>query len=134
LQIKLLSALSFFDVLGSCSYALTTLPTQASDELYGAKGNDQTCTAQGFFIQIGTIACFLNVSLATYYLLTIKYGWTETKMKRKRAAHFLFAPPIVVGLVYAFVGISYYDNVIVWCNNSAKQVHLYFIESTIDDF
>ena len=54
-------------------------------------------------------------------------------MKRKRAAYFLFTPPIVVGLVYAFVGISYYDNVIVWCNNSAKQVHSYFIESTIDD-
>jgi hypothetical protein len=121
-----------FDILGSTAYALTTLPTPESDEVYGAKGNEKTCTAQGFFIQIGTIACFLNVSLALYYLLTIKYDWTKERSKRKRAACFLFIPPIVVGLVYAFVGIRYYDNVRVWCNNSAKQVHLYSIDETID--
>ncbi|KAL7478927.1 hypothetical protein ACHAW6_004684 [Cyclotella cf. meneghiniana] len=99
---------------------MTTLPTPKSDQLYGAKGNDLTCAVQGFFIQIGTIACFLNVSLAVYYLLTIKYGWNEGKLKRMRAAYFLFVPPIVIGLVYAFVGIIYYDNIRVWCNNSAK--------------
>ena len=123
-HLQLLSALSFFDALGSCAYAMTTLPTPESDQIYGAKGNDQTCAVQGFFIQIGTIACFLNVSLAVYYLLTIKYGWNEGKLKRKRAAYFLFVPPIIIGLVYAFVGIIYYDNIRVWCNNSAKQVHI----------
>ncbi|KAL7477448.1 hypothetical protein ACHAW6_003255 [Cyclotella cf. meneghiniana] len=106
--------------MGSCAYALTTLPTPEADEMYGARGNKQSCTAQGFFIQIGTIACFLNVSLALYYLLTIKYGWSEGKLKRNHAAYFLFIPPIAIGLVYAFVGIPYYDNVRVWCNNSAK--------------
>jgi len=125
-----LSALSFFDLLGSGAYSLTSLPTPESDHLFGAKGNEQTCTAQGFFIQIGTIACFLNVSLALYYLLTIKYGWTEERFKKKYVAGFLFAPPIVIGLVFAFVGIPYYDNVRVWCNNSAKQVHVYSIDST----
>ncbi|KAL7487845.1 hypothetical protein ACHAW6_013455 [Cyclotella cf. meneghiniana] len=106
--------------MGSTAFALTSLPTAESDELYGAKGNEQTCIAQGFFIQIGTIACFLNVSLALYYLLMIKYNWTEEMLKRKRAACFLIPPPISVGLVYAFVGIPHYDNVRVWCNNSAK--------------
>ena len=128
LQLQLLSTLSLFDIMGSTAYALTTLPTPASDELYGAKGNERTCTAQGFFIQIGTIACFLNVSLAAYYLLTIKYDWTEEKLKRKRVQFLLFIPPIVVGLVYAFVGLEHYDNVRVWCNNTAKQVHLYLFD------
>jgi hypothetical protein len=117
--------------MGSTAYALTTLPTPQSDELYGARGNEQTCKAQGFFIQIGTIACFLNVSLAAYYLLTIRYGWTEEKLKRMRVACLLFLPPIIIGLVYAFVGLRHYDNVRVWCNNSAKQVHFYFIDSAI---
>ncbi|KAL7484026.1 hypothetical protein ACHAW6_009669, partial [Cyclotella cf. meneghiniana] len=108
---QLLSTLSLFDIMGSSAYALTTLPTPASDELYGAKGNEQTCIAQGFFIQIGTIACFLNVSLALHYLLKIKYGWTEERLKRKHAVCFLFIPPICVGLVYAFIGIPHYDNV-----------------------
>ncbi|KAL7481590.1 hypothetical protein ACHAW6_007268 [Cyclotella cf. meneghiniana] len=106
--------------MGSISYSLTTLPTPASDELFGAKGNAQTCITQGFFIQIGTTACFLNVSLAFYYLLTIKYGLTEERLKRDRAGYFLFIPPIAVGLVYAFAGIPHYDNVRVWCNNAAK--------------
>ena len=97
-----------------------------------SEGQHPDLYRKGFFIQIGTIACLLNVSLALYYLMTIKYGWTEVKMRKKRAAHFLFIPPIVVGLVYAFVGISYYDNVRVWCNNSAKQVYSYFIDLTFD--
>ncbi|KAL7474041.1 hypothetical protein ACHAW6_000039, partial [Cyclotella cf. meneghiniana] len=91
---QLLSTLSLFDIMGSIAYALTTLPTPESDELYGAKGNTKSCTAQGFFIQIGTIACFLNVSLALYYLLTIKYGWTEERLKRKHATCVLVIPPI----------------------------------------
>ena len=124
-QLQLLSTLSLFDIMGSTAYALTTLPTPALDELYGAKGNEQTCKAQGFFIQIGTIACFLNVSLALYYLLTIKYGWTEERLKRKHATCVLVIPPIVIGLLFAFASLLFYYNVRVWCNNSAKQVHLY---------
>ncbi|KAL7482314.1 hypothetical protein ACHAW6_007994 [Cyclotella cf. meneghiniana] len=119
-QFQLLSTLSVFDILGSTAYALTTLPTPESDELYGAKGNDQSCMAQGFFIQIGTIACLLNVSLAIYYLLTIKYGWSEERFKRNCARCFVFFPPIVFCLVYAFISIPHYGNVSVWCNNSAK--------------
>ncbi len=85
LQLQLLSTLSLFDIMGSTAYSLTTLPTLEPEELYGAKGNQETCKAQGFFIQIGTIAWFLNVSLALYYLLTIKYGWTKERLKRKHA-------------------------------------------------
>ena len=131
IQLQLLSTLSLFDIMGSTAYALTTLPTPASDELYGAKGNERTCTAQGFFIQIGTIACFINVSLAAYYLLTIKYGWTEEMWKRRHATFILVIPPIVVGLVFAFAGLPFYYNVRVWCNNSAKQVHLCFMDSIV---
>ena len=108
--------------MGSTAYALTTLPTPESDELYGAKGNQKTCTAQGFFIQIGTIAFFLNVSLALYYLLTIKYCWIEEKLKRSHATCVLVIPPVVIGLVFAFAGLLFYYNVRVWCNNAAKQV------------
>ena len=115
-----MSTLSLFDLFGSCAYALTALPTPQDDLLTGGKGNDKTCTAQGFFIQLGTIACFMNVSLAVYYYLTIASGWTETRFKRSRVAHILFIVPIVIGLAFAFAGIPFYDNVRVWCNNSAK--------------
>jgi hypothetical protein len=102
--------------------ALTTLPTPGTDYIYGGKGNDATCTSQGFFIQMGTIACLQGSSLAVYYNLTIKQGWTESKLKRKRTGYFLLIPPIIIGFAFAGAGIPHYDNVLVWCNNSARQV------------
>jgi hypothetical protein len=83
----------------------------SSKEFYvgGAKGNDATCKAQGFFVQMGTIAAFLNVSLAAYYFCVIKLGWGELKVLDYR--RWFFACPIVVGLVLAIVGILYYDMV-----------------------
>ena len=123
-SLQLLSTLSFTDLFGSLAYALTTLPTPTDDYLYGSQGNDNTCVAQGFFIQVGTIACFLNVSLAVYYHLTIANNWTDAKIRRTYLAHVLFIVPIIIGLAFAFAGIPYYDNVVVWCNNSAKWAHI----------
>ena len=99
---QLLITLSAFDVIGSLAYALTTLPIPEADYIYGSRGNENTCTAQGFFIQIGTIACYLNISLSVYYMLTVVYGWSEERCKTNRA--FFFVPPIMVGLVFAFAG------------------------------
>ena len=101
---QLLITLSIFDIFGSIAYAFTSLPMPESDYIYGSRGNQNTCIAQGFFIQIGTIACFMNVSLAFYYLLTVKYGWNEDKLKKKRVL--FFAPPILVGLAFAFGSVS----------------------------
>ena len=72
-------------------------------------GNEASCTAQGFFIQMGTTSAFLNVSLAIYYFSMIRLGHTETRIKRNRI--WLFSCPIVVGLAYAFAGIPFYDMV-----------------------
>ena len=109
-------------MIGSIAYAFTTLPTPSTDYVYGAKGNDATCTLQAFFIQMGTIACFVGCSLSVYYNLTIKHGWSEAKMKRKCIIYYLLIPPIVIGLIFAAVGIPFYDNVMIWCNNSARCV------------
>jgi hypothetical protein len=106
------------DILGSIAFSLTTLPIPASSYIYGAKGNDKTCSAQAFFIQTGAIASYLNVSLAVYYLLQIKFGWSERRLKDKRWS--LFAFPIVIGLSFAFAGIPFYGNMVLWCNNTAK--------------
>ena len=120
----------------------TTLPTPASDFLYGAGGTDATCITQGFFIQLGTIASYINVSLAFFYLMKIKYDWSDDRLKSKRV--FLFAIPIFIGMAFAFAGkmfdmlttctyhkiakysllftkgIPYYGNMMLWCNNTAK--------------
>jgi hypothetical protein len=100
--------------------SFTTLPIPQEDYIYGSNGNDSTCKAQAFFIQMGTIACLLGVSLALYYNFTIKHGWSLSRMERNHIIHYLLVPPIAIGLAFAFAGIRFYGNVLVWCNNSAK--------------
>ena len=115
---QLMAALSVADIFGSIAYAFTTLPTPTEDFIQGAVGNQETCTAQGFFIQLGTTSAYINVSLSIYYLLVLKYGWSERKIKKVKPFFFIF--PIVVGLTFAFAGIPFYDNMVLWCNNAAE--------------
>ena len=104
-------------LLGALGYAFTSLLTPLGDQVMGSQGNNATCVAQGFLIQLGTTACYVNVSLAVYYLLVINMDWKEHQMKKIRI--WLFIAPITVGLSFALAGIPFYDNTILWCNNSA---------------
>ena len=75
----------------------------------GSKGNNATCKAQGFFIQMGTIAAFINVSLAVFYFCVIKLAWGEMRVNKIR--RWLLLCPITVGLAFAFAGIPFYEMV-----------------------
>ena len=114
----LMVMMSVFDVFGSIAYAFTTLPIPADEYIYGAIGSEASCVAQAFFIQLGTIAAYFNVSIGFYYVLVIKYGWHERRCDKYRK--YFLACPVIVGLVFAFVGIPYYGNMITWCNNTSK--------------
>jgi hypothetical protein len=51
--------------------------------LYGEAGNDNTCTAQGFFLQLAVTAIMYNTSLSScYYLMSIVLGWRGATLKR----------------------------------------------------
>mmetsp|Transcript_5086 Transcript_5086/g.12488 ORF Transcript_5086/g.12488 Transcript_5086/m.12488 type:complete len:925 (+) Transcript_5086:320-3094(+) len=114
---ELIIFLCSFDIVGSIAYALTTLPTPTEDLIYDAKGNKATCTAQGFFIQFGTISLYMNVSIAFYYLLIIQYSWRESRLRKSWVYPILFVVPILVGTIFAFAGIPFYSNTVLWCNN-----------------
>jgi hypothetical protein len=79
--------------------SFTTLPIPQEDYIYGSNGNDSTCKAQGFFIQMGTIACLLGVSLAFYYNFVIKHGWRMTWMDRNHINYYLLLPPLQSALL-----------------------------------
>ena len=117
---ELIIVLCAFDVIGSLGYAFASYATPKEDYIYGAEGNEASCTAQGFFIQIGTISLYTNVSIAFYYLLIIEFSWREHRLKKSWVYYMLFAVPILVGGIFAFAGIPFYDNAILWCNNSRK--------------
>ncbi|KAL7545981.1 hypothetical protein ACHAWF_009330, partial [Thalassiosira exigua] len=114
---QLMVQMALFDIIGSAAFAFTSLPIPSIYYVQGARGNAATCTAQGFFIQLGTIACFTNVSLAFYYFFIIQRGWSETQLKKIRP--WLFLCPVAIGMAFAFAGIPFYDNLFLWCNNAA---------------
>ena len=105
-------AMSFFDICSSLAWAFTSVPIPQYSPygfptgIYGARGNDQTCTAQGFFVQLGLTGALYNLSLSCYYTLAITLGWRETKLRRVR---FLLHLPAVIGLALALAAIPYYD-------------------------
>ncbi len=107
---QMLAVLSTFDLFGSMAYALTSLPIPEDEYIHGAKGNDKTCTAQGFFIQLNSTAGYINLSLAVYYLMVIKFGWSQERLQKYMVWFYLC--PIVTGLAFAFAGIPSYTNVV----------------------
>jgi len=117
---ELIIALSCFDIIGSLGYAFASLPIPKEDYILGAKGNTASCKAQGFFIQLGTTSLYINVSIAFYYLLIIQFSWRERRLRKSRVYYLLYAVPITIGAIFAFAAIPYYENAIMWCNNSQK--------------
>lgn len=117
---ELIILLSCFDIIGSLGYAFASLPIPKEDYILGAKGNSASCKAQGFFIQLGTTSLYLNVSIAFYYLLIIQYSWRERRLRKSPIYCLLYAVPITIGAVFAFAAFPYYENAVMWCNNSQK--------------
>ena len=85
---------------------------------YGAVGTQGTCTAQGWGIQYGiTTTSTYNVMLAIHYLLTIRWNFSERRLKSKVEPYMLIIPPLV-GLVLLSlpqIFLKYYNDTNLWC-------------------
>eukprot|EP00980_Cylindrotheca_fusiformis_P031735 scaffold26888_cov137-Cylindrotheca_fusiformis.AAC.1 len=122
---QLVCGLSFFDTFSSIGNMFSTLPIpeylyyeSASMPrpygVYGAKGNTATCTAQGFFLQLGYTSAFYNLVLTVYYVLVIKKGMRETQLQRLK--YWFHVPTLLVGFGLAFAGIPFYANIFLFCH------------------
>lgn len=79
----MMAALSIIDTQTSLWNAMSTWPAPRDSGILFALGNDRTCTVQGTFLQFGGITSILyNLSLSFYYLLVIRFGWTDRKIAR----------------------------------------------------
>jgi len=80
---RILLSMSISDIFFSVGWFLTTWPIPYGLPFaWGAAGNTSTCAFQGFIIQIGWMATPLfNIAMAVFYLLMIKYSWTDEKLK-----------------------------------------------------
>lgn len=113
---RLLLAMSISDFNTSFWYFLSTwaVPSENTN-LYQANGTDASCTAQGFFVQLGIATPLYNFALSFYYLLLIRYRLDETDMARKEKWFHVF--PCTWALVTSFsaLGLNLLNNANLWC-------------------
>lgn len=111
----LMTAISIFDMFGSAAWFASTWPIpKEQDSIYGAAGNDATCKAQGFFMQLGITGPFLFVALSIYYVLTIRYNVRESRIDQWK--YYFLGPPIIAGIALAFVALPKYKPIYLLCH------------------
>lgn len=102
---RLLLTMSIYDVIESAWNFCSTWPIPRGTEgVAFAAGNVTTCTIQGFILEFGLAIPILNMCLSIYYLLVIKYSWSENKI-RKRAEPWFHGVSLSVALSFAIAGI-----------------------------
>ena len=117
----LLLGMSFFDISSSLAWMVSTAAIPEYDDdrdsesgVYGAVGTEGTCKAQGFFLELGFVgSTAFTASLTTFYVLSIIYGYRESKMKPLRK--YLLAIPSFIAVVLAAAAIPYYQPFYVAC-------------------
>jgi len=94
---RILLLMSLMDLVSGIRSFIGTWPVpKGTPGSYGAIGTTQTCTAHGSFGHGSFLSSSLyNGSLATYYVLSIAYGWSETRCKRVEPC--LHAIPLLIG-------------------------------------
>lgn len=108
---RLLLAMSIYDVLESVWNFASTWPiVRGTPNIWGASGTTQSCTTQGFFLQLGLAIPMYNAFLSIYYLLVIKYNMPDARLRKRveppmHVAAFVFAG----GTAFAAIGLKLFS-------------------------
>lgn len=81
--------------------------------VHGNHGNDQWCTAAGFFTQFGYGSMYFNTALSVYFYLVVVRGFSNADLKRARP--WLFAVPFCLAIGMALAGLHKYEQVWLAC-------------------
>ena len=100
---RIMLGMSMIEVVTSFFIMIQPYLIPADGGRLWAHGNQQTCSMFGFFFQIGTAVPLYNVSLNTYFLLTVAYGMSEAKFA-KQIEPAMHAIPILYPLLTACIG------------------------------
>jgi hypothetical protein len=116
---RLMLGMSVFDLLSNFGWLASSsaIPYDVGEPIYGASGNEATCKAQCFFLQLGIGGIFYNVSLSTYYYMVVIMSKRETWLKAQE--WWLHGIPVGVGLIIAFASIPFASN-----NYYACHIHI----------
>ncbi|KAL7517032.1 hypothetical protein ACHAWX_001992 [Stephanocyclus meneghinianus] len=110
---RVMLGLSISDGIASVVNILSTWPIpKGTPGVYLASGTTATCTAQGFFNELGNLAAPLyNVSLCVYFVRKICDGLTEDDI-RSKDEKFMLSAPAVIAATIAVLGLVFdlYNN------------------------
>jgi hypothetical protein len=96
---RILLGMSICDALASFAWFFTTWPIPYDVfPAYGASGTQATCTAQGFFTQFSIASVFYNGSLALYYCLVVRFGWSDRRITEAHVERWMHLSALGAGL------------------------------------
>jgi hypothetical protein len=110
---RLMMGMSTFDFMASLMNFLSTWPTPTTVEppVWLAAGTTGTCTAQGFFNELGNICTpVYNATLSIYYVLIIRSGWNERRLCRYEAWFQMVPLVFGFGISLAALGFKNFNN------------------------
>ena len=78
---RLVLGMSLCCLSSSVAWFFTTWPIpRGTPGVYGAVGNEGTCTAQAFFAQFSLSSVMYNMSLSVYFVLVIVKKWSDDRI------------------------------------------------------
>ena len=112
---RLLCGMSIADMSSSFWLSLSTWPIPKGANVLWSSGSTGTCTAQGFFTQLGITSPLYNASLSFYYLLVARYGYKEEQLQKIEL--FFHIIPLLWGFTTSISGIflNLFHNATLWC-------------------
>lgn len=133
---RLVLGMSISDCIGNFVYFTGTwlVPKDSPVSPIWAMGNQVTCEVQGFMYQLAGIATpGYNVMLSLYYLLVVRYGWCERRIKQVES--YLHAYPIIFGFgkfaFLSFIHISCFSGFLNFENIPGSCDEMLFITSQL---
>jgi len=109
---RLVLGMSLSDLLASIAWFFTTWPIpRGTPDVFGAVGNQQTCSAQAFFTQFSLSTVMYNASLAIYYVLVIVKGWIDRDIARVEALLHVNAISWGLGTTMTSLGLTLFNPV-----------------------
>mmetsp|Transcript_30092 Transcript_30092/g.44601 ORF Transcript_30092/g.44601 Transcript_30092/m.44601 type:complete len:308 (+) Transcript_30092:3-926(+) len=79
---RILLGMSVYDLIGSCVMFIGTWFIPKTFPIYGAIGNQMTCTIQGAISMYSHAVPLYNSFLAVHYVLRVRYRFSEKRLRR----------------------------------------------------
>lgn len=127
---RALLVMSCIDILASLAWFMSTWAVPTESGFIYASGNQKTCNFQGFLLQLAIGAPLYNCSLALFYLLMIKFRWTEDQIKVVERYVNIFILTFTIGTSILLLPLNQYNHIgaVCWvigdpvdCGNSSFQ-------------